>query len=84
MSLLTDTPVSVRSYDDVARRINDEPCSRASRETLPFRASIRDFDLDPPLTYKGLKDAFHTGTQLFPLSLSCLTYRLVLMLQELC
>ncbi|CAF0749399.1 unnamed protein product [Adineta ricciae] len=33
-------------------------------ETLPFRASIRDFDLDPPLTYKGLKDAFHTGTVL--------------------
>ncbi|CAF3656841.1 unnamed protein product [Rotaria sordida] len=33
-------------------------------ETLPFRASIRDFDLDPPLTYKGLKDAYHTGTVL--------------------
>ncbi|CAF3432324.1 unnamed protein product [Rotaria sp. Silwood1] len=33
-------------------------------EALPFRASIRDFDLDPPLTYKGLKDAFHTGTVL--------------------
>jgi hypothetical protein len=32
-----------------------------SRETLPFRASIRDFDLDPPLTYKGLKDSYHTG-----------------------
>jgi hypothetical protein len=31
------------------------------RETLPFRASIRDFDLDPPLTYKGLKDSYHTG-----------------------
>jgi ubiquitin-associated SH3 domain-containing protein len=35
-----------------------------SRETLPFRASIRDFDLDPPLTYKGLKDSYHTGTVL--------------------
>jgi len=35
--------------------------SNFSRETLPFRASFRDFDLDPPLTYKGLKDAFHTG-----------------------
>lgn len=33
-------------------------------ETLPFRASIRDFDLDPPLTYKGLKDSYHTGTVL--------------------
>jgi hypothetical protein len=32
-----------------------------NRETLPFRASIRDFDLDPPLTYKGLKDSYHTG-----------------------
>ena len=30
-------------------------------ETLPLRASIRDFDLDPPLTSQGLKDAYHTG-----------------------
>ena len=30
-------------------------------ETIPMRASIADFDLDPPLTHKGLKDAFHTG-----------------------
>jgi hypothetical protein len=28
---------------------------------MPFRASNLDFDLDPPLTYKGLKDAYHTG-----------------------
>jgi hypothetical protein len=34
------------------------------RETLPFRASIRDFDLDPPLTYKGLKDSYHTGEEM--------------------
>jgi hypothetical protein len=32
-----------------------------NRETVPFRASIRDFDNDPPLTYKGLKDAYNTG-----------------------
>lgn len=30
-----------------------------------FRASIRDFDLDPPLTYKGLKDSYHTGEQIY-------------------
>ena len=35
-----------------------------NRETLPSRASIRDFDLDPPLTHKGLKDAYHTGKQI--------------------
>lgn len=43
-----------------------------SRETLPFRASIRDFDLDPPLTYKGLKDAYHTGDSTFYLFISFL------------
>ena len=40
------------------------------RETLPFRSSIRDFDLDPPLTYKGLKDSYHTGESLRRLALS--------------
>ncbi|CAF1076462.1 unnamed protein product [Rotaria sordida] len=30
-------------------------------ETLPVRAVIGDFDLDPPLTYNGLKDAYRTG-----------------------
>ncbi|CAF0887767.1 unnamed protein product, partial [Didymodactylos carnosus] len=33
-------------------------------ETLPLRQAIKDFDADPPLTYKGLKDAYHTGTVL--------------------
>ncbi|CAF3946675.1 unnamed protein product, partial [Rotaria sp. Silwood1] len=33
-------------------------------ETLPVRASISDFDLDPPLTYNGLKDAYRTGVAL--------------------
>ena len=32
-----------------------------NRETIPTRASISDFDLDPPITSKGLKDAFYTG-----------------------
>jgi hypothetical protein len=39
--------------------------SITNRETLPFRASIRDFDLDPPLTYKGLKDSYHTGEEIY-------------------
>ncbi|UJR21735.1 hypothetical protein I4U23_024810 [Adineta vaga] len=33
-------------------------------ESVPSRASIYDFALDPPLTFKGLKDAYHTGTVL--------------------
>ncbi|CAF3002040.1 unnamed protein product [Rotaria socialis] len=33
-------------------------------ETLPTRASIDDFDLDPPLTCNGMKDAYHTGAGL--------------------
>ncbi|CAF2986362.1 unnamed protein product [Rotaria sp. Silwood2] len=33
-------------------------------ETLPVRASIGNFDLDPPLTYNGLKDAYRTGAAL--------------------
>jgi hypothetical protein len=35
--------------------------SLINRESIPFRASILDFDLDPPLTHKGLKDSYHTG-----------------------
>jgi hypothetical protein len=37
---------------------------------LPFRASIKDFDLDPPLTYKGLKDSYHTGMYNYSCNLS--------------
>ena len=33
------------------------------RKTLPFRASIYDYDSDPPLTNKGLKGSYHTGKQ---------------------
>ena len=51
---------SYREYRETAdRAVFESPF--VPRETLPVRAAIRDYDLDPPLTHKGLIDAVHTG-----------------------
>ena len=55
MSILADFTVSILSLLSILES------SCINRETVPSRESVLDFDLDPPLTYQGLKEAFHTG-----------------------
>lgn len=47
-----------------------------NRETVPSRTSIYDFDLDPPLTHQGMKDAFQTGTTETMLVEPCFAFRM--------
>lgn len=58
MSILTDSTVSIDGGIPIKSLV------LINRETIPTRASISHFDLDPPVTSKGLKDAFYTGKKL--------------------
>ncbi len=59
MGIIVDSHRSYRKYS--THPFDIEPVYLINRETLPCRESVHDFDLDPPLTCQGLKEAFHTG-----------------------
>lgn len=65
MDIIVDSHRSYRKFildeNEASDWTNESRSCRVDSETLPMRESIRDFDLDPPLTHKGLKDAYHTG-----------------------